>query len=557
MVKRIINFVYREVKGVHQAAYILAFFTLGSQVLAVARDRLLAHTFGAGVELDIYYAAFVIPDLLFVLFSSILSVYVLLPFVTKHKEAESVKSGKIVLSQVLTLFLFVYSAVVVFLFLSIDWFLPYILPGLTEHYDTLSVLIKILLLQPFLLGLSNLCGVITQLEHRFILYALSPLFYNFGIIFGIIFLYPTFGIVGLVFGVILGALGHIGIQIPFVIKSKLSFGLSKKIDWGLIFKIIKTSGPRALTLAINQIVLLFLIGLASAMTDGSVSVLKFALNLQSVPLAIVGASYSVATFPTLSRMYSQKDKVGFNRKLLTALRHIIFWSLPITALIIVLRAHIVRILLGTGAFDWSDTRLTAAVLAVFVISLVAQSIILLLIRSLYAAGKVFVPLLSAVFSALLTVILVFWLQKQYHLSADWQIGLQTFWRLQQVAGSEVLLLAIAFVCGQFIQVTVLFWFFIRFFKIKLQSIYNLLVQSIVASVSGMMVSYLVLNTLVGGVNQNSFMGIFIQGALACIAGLATVFIVYHSLHSYELLEIKRSFKSKFSKIIKTDVINPQ
>ncbi len=557
MVKRIFNFVYREVKGVHQAAYILALFSFGSQVLAVVRDRLLAHTFGAGPELDIYYAAFVIPDLLFVLFSSILSVYVLLPFVNKHKEIKSSNSNsnKVVLSQVFTLFLFIYLAVVVFLFLSIDWFLPYILPGLTEHYDTLSLLVKILLLQPFILGLSNLCGVITQLEHRFILYALSPLFYNFGIIIGIIFLYPLFGIVGLVFGVILGALGHLGIQVPFVIKSKFSFGFSKKIDWKLIFNIVKVSGPRALTLAVNQVVILFLIGLASTMTDGSVSVFKFAYNLQSVPLAIVGASYSVATFPTLSKMYSQKDKTGFNRKLLTALRHIIFWSLPITALIIVLRAHIVRILLGTGAFDWSDTRLTAAVLAVFVISLVAQSIILLLVRSLYAAGKVFIPLFSAVFSMTLTILLVFWLQNQ--LSTDWQTSLQTFWRLRQVVGSEVLLLAIAFSCGQFIQMIILFWFFIKSFKINLQPLFNLFIQSVLASISGMLVSYLILNTLVEGINQESFIGIFLQGAIAGVSGIITIFIVYHLLNSYELLEIKRSFKGKFGSLMKTDVINMQ
>ena len=77
MVKRVFNFVYREVRGLHQAAYILALFAFGSQILAVVRDRLLAHTFGAGTELDLYYAAFRIPDLLFVLFASVLSVYIL------------------------------------------------------------------------------------------------------------------------------------------------------------------------------------------------------------------------------------------------------------------------------------------------------------------------------------------------------------------------------------------------------------------------------------------------------------------------------------------------
>jgi putative peptidoglycan lipid II flippase len=75
MVSRAFHFVYREIKGLHQAAYVLALFAFGSQMLAIVRDRLLAHQFGAGIELDLYYTAFRIPDLLFVLFAAVLSVY--------------------------------------------------------------------------------------------------------------------------------------------------------------------------------------------------------------------------------------------------------------------------------------------------------------------------------------------------------------------------------------------------------------------------------------------------------------------------------------------------
>ena len=108
MVNRAFNFVYQEVRGLHQAAYVLALFAFGSQILAIVRDRLLAHTFGAGVELDLYYAAFRIPDLLFVLFASVLSVYVLLPFVNKHTELDTPQAGGSVLSQVFSIFLVVY-----------------------------------------------------------------------------------------------------------------------------------------------------------------------------------------------------------------------------------------------------------------------------------------------------------------------------------------------------------------------------------------------------------------------------------------------------------------
>ena len=174
MVKRVFNFVYQEVRGLHQAAYVLALFAFASQLLAIVRDRLLAHTFGAGGELDIYYAAFRIPDLLFVLFASALSVFVLLPFVTQKAENDGSKEGARVLSQMFTLFLFVYSALAVALALSAPFYVSYVFPGLADSAETLTMLIQILLLQPLLLGISSLCGVVTQMHHRFVLYAISP-----------------------------------------------------------------------------------------------------------------------------------------------------------------------------------------------------------------------------------------------------------------------------------------------------------------------------------------------------------------------------------------------
>jgi putative peptidoglycan lipid II flippase len=268
MVRRVFNFVYQEVRGLHQAAYILALFAFGSQMLAIVRDRMLAHTFGAGPELDLYYAAFRIPDLLFVLFASVLSVYVLLPFVNRHQEADTPKTGVSVLSQIFTLFLYVYVAVAAVLAFAAPYYVPHMFPGFVGSYETLVTLLQILLLQPLLLGLSSLCGVVTQMNHRFVLYAVSPLLYNLGIIFGIAALYPLIGLYGLALGVVVGAFGHVLVQVPFVVESKYTFRFLPKIDWGLIQQVLVVSVPRALTLSINQVVLLVLVGMASVMAAG-------------------------------------------------------------------------------------------------------------------------------------------------------------------------------------------------------------------------------------------------------------------------------------------------
>ena len=207
MMVKMFKIVCQEIRGLHQAVYILALFTVGSQLLAFIRDRLLAHKFGAGVELDLYYAAFQIPDLLFVLFASTLSVYVLIPFVAARVSGPDATAAKLLLSRIFSLFLITYTVVALLLLIFIPYLTPVLLPGLVEHNETLTLLIRILLLQPLFLGISSLCGVVTQLHKRFVLYALSPLIYNLGIIFGIIFLFPSLGLSGLAVGSSFGCSG--------------------------------------------------------------------------------------------------------------------------------------------------------------------------------------------------------------------------------------------------------------------------------------------------------------------------------------------------------------
>ncbi len=395
---------YKEVRGLHQAAYVLAVFTFGSQLLALVRDRLLAHQFGASIELDLYYAAFRIPDVLYVIFASTLSVYVLIPFLARKAETGKPHAAQQLLSQFFSLFIVLYGAVALIAMVCAPLIVTYVFPGFVGESETLVALIRLLLIQPFLLGISSLFSIVTQMEHRFILYALSPLLYNLGIIAGLLFLYPSMGVYGLVLGVLLGALGHVCIQIPSVIKSPLAPRFVKTFVRADIVMVCKTSFTRAFTLSLHQLVLLGFVSVASLMAVGSVSVFQFAYNLQSVPLAIIGVSYSVAAFPLLAQLYAEKQYAQFAHNITTALKHIFFWSLPVIALLVVLRAQFVRVVLGSGAFDWSDTRLTAAVLALFILSLTAQTVHLLIVRALYAVENTRLPFFVTLFSSTLALV---------------------------------------------------------------------------------------------------------------------------------------------------------
>jgi putative peptidoglycan lipid II flippase len=545
---------YREIKGLHQAAYILALFALASQILAIVRDRLLANQFGAGSELDIYYAAFRIPDLLFVLFASVLSVYVLLPFVTRAK-TESDTAARAVLSQMFSLFLVGYIAIAGLTFILAPYFAPLLFPGFSEAAQSEAVLLlRILLLQPLLLGISSLLGVVTQMGHRFVIYAVSPLLYNIGIIFGAAVLYPVFGIAGIAYGVVIGALLHCLVQIPLVVSSDLRFNLTRTFNKKTLKEIALVAIPRAITLSLGQILLLILVMMATTMSIGSVAVLQFAYNLQSVPLAIIGMSYSVAAFPTLAALLADKKQSEFNTYVLTALRHVIFWSTPVVVLVIVLRAQLVRVLLGSGSFDWADTRLTAAALAIFVVSLLAQSILLLIVRAFYAGGFTRLPLLVTLvgssFSAAFAYFLYIWFQS----SVAAQLFFTKLFRLEDVAGSEVLMLPLGYALGVIIEVVLMLLFAGRTFGLELRTLAKPFTVAVVASLTGGLCAYATLLFLVEGVNQNTFVGILVQGVVAGIFGLVGVIAAYRLLGSPEMHEIYMAFKGRFRK---REIIPPQ
>lgn len=539
---------YREIRGLHEAAYILALFAFGSQVLALIRDRLMAHQFGADATLDVYYAAFRIPDLLFVAFASMLSVYVLIPFVA-DRILEGTERARELVSTVFTWFLIWYATVAVVIFLFAPLISTVFFPGFSgPEQQQLVGMMRIMLLQPFLLSLSSLLGVVTQLHRKFVLYAVSPLLYNIGIIIGIVWLYPLFGIEGLAIGVVIGACAHMAVQIPFVHHSGLSPRLLMHVDAELLKRILKVSLPRALTLALQQFVLLALTGLATFMSTGSVAVMQFAYNLQSVPLAIIGVSYSVAAFPTLARLFSEGDRPAFVQHVYTALRHIIFWSIPALALVIVLRAQLVRVVLGSGAFDWDDTRLTAAALALFIVALASQAVHLLVVRAYYAAGNTRTPLLVTALSSISTIFLAGYLFIFYEQNPAFARFLSDFFRVEDVTGTEILIIPLAFSSVFLVHGLVLTGLFVHHYGRGVASdLGGVFLRSLGGAVTAAAAAYIALNVLVDGFRVETFMGIFMQGVIAGLIGIAAGIAFLASARSPELTEVSVSLHHRFWK----------
>ncbi len=554
MVKRIINVLNKEVGGLHEAAFLLGFFAVASQVLALLRDRLFANYFGAGTELDVYYTAFRIPDALYVVIASFVSVSVIIPFLSKMEGDEN--KAKRFVSEIFTIFSIVMAVFSFAMFFLIPYLAPFIAPGFSkEQLDSLVLLSRILLFSPFILGLSNnIFGSITQFYKRFFVYALAPVLYNLGIIFGVFVFYPVFGMKGLAFGVILGALLHVLIQIPIAIQSGFTPKFVRKIDWKDIFDVVTVSLPRTITLSANHLVLIALGAIASTMYIGSVSIFNFSFNLQSVPLATIGVAYSMAAFPMLAAFFTRGEKERFMEHMVIALRHIIFWAVPITILFIVLRAQIVRTILGSGAFSWNDTRLTAAALALFSFSVLTQSLTVLFSRGYHASGNTRKPLFINLFSSVCAIGGAFWLTILFENTASFRYFIESILRVDQIEGTAVLMLPLAYSLASIMNAFLHWIIFERDFKTNLSLVIRkTLFESFSASVLMGFVAYNCLNLFALILNTETAVGIFLQGFLSGIIGIIAGVIILRILKNDEIKDISLALHKKFWKV---DVVAP-
>ncbi len=547
MVKKWFSFIGREIRGLHEAAYLLAIFALLSQVLGLVRDKILAFNFGAGHQLDIYYAAFRIPDFIFASVGSLVSASILLPyFIERFGKGD--KEGTDFSNAMFTIFFGLIVIVSVILYIIAPVIIPKVIPGFA-HDPSLPDLVtsmRIMLLSPFLLGLSNLFSSLTQMRHRFLVYAVSPALYNIGIIAGTVFFYPVIGIPGLAIGVAIGACLHMGIQVPFLLSERILPRFTFTIDWSRIKAIVFSSLPRTFTLSANQLASFVLVSLASLMAAGSISVFNFAFNLQAVPLTIIGASYSSAVFPTLSRLYVEKNIKEFLEKMIASARHIIFWSMPIMVLFIVLRAQIVRTVLGAGKFDWADTRITAAMLALFTISTIGQSLIVLFVRAFYAEGKTSKPLLINAISATFIVVSGFTLMALFRAFPMFQYFLEDLLKVGGQTGTIVLTLALAYSLGVVLN-TVLHWvMFEKAYPGFTKPVLGTLYHSFCASIIMGYVAFQGLR-LFAFFPLEKVWGIFMQGFCAGILGLVVGIAILILLKNQELQEVWRTFHRKIWK----------
>lgn len=542
MVKKFFALIDREIRGLHEAAYVLAGFALLSQVLALLRDRTFAHVFGAGETLDMYFAAFRVPDTLFAILTLFISSFALIPLLSKRDEGERpavVRSLLIIFGAVAVPL----SAVAVLL---LDTLMPFFVPGFSPEalYET-TTLARILLLQPLILGLSSILSAYVQTERRFALFALAPIFYNIGIIFGVFVFYPTLGTEGLAWGVVLGALLHLGVQ--FRPRYGVTGVRGRAVTLRELYReVIRPSVPRALALFSNQLLFIVFAAISTVIAVGSVSALTFAYNLQSVPLTVIGLSYASALFPALAALVSRGEWDSYVKEVWATVRHILFWLLPASLLCIVLRAHIVRVVLGSGAFSWDDTRLTAALFALFVVSLVAQAALLVFSRAYYAAGKTLLPVLLNVGGAFLAGVSAYYALRIASEAPFLHWFIEALFRVSDVPGTLVLLIPFSYSAAMLTAALAFAVIFSVQYGFDRQTLSSVLI-SFSASVIGGASAYLALQAFGPLLPTYTFLGIFTQGAAAGLVGFLGWVGTLRLLKSTELSDVLVLIRAKLAR----------
>lgn len=392
-------------KNSFSAASLILIITLFlSNILGVVRDHFLTQKIPTEV-LSTYYAAFRIPDLIFnvLILGAISSAFIPIfsALINQNKTNQAWKVANSVLN--IAVICLIFCCLV--LALVMPYLAPLFVPGFNTEKVNLTVkLARIMLISPIFFGLSYIFGAILNSYKRFFIYSLAPLVYNISIILGTLFLAPRIGIVGVAIAVSVGAFLHMLIQIPVAVRLGFKWQSILDIKNEYVRKIGKLMVPRAIGLGANQILLIVFTGIASVLGTSAIAVYNLADNIQTMPMVVFGTSFAMAIFPTLSEKASRKDWQGFRDDVVKTLRSIIFFMVPIVFGIILLRAQIVRMILGSGHFGWQQTIDTADTLGYFALALVFSSAIPLLARSFYALHNTKIPMIVTIITIIISII---------------------------------------------------------------------------------------------------------------------------------------------------------
>jgi len=507
------KFINRK-SSVLEATVVLAVASLVSRLFGLLRDRSLAAHFGAGNVLDAYFAAFKIPDFIFnlLLLGALSSAFI--PIFTEYMHKNGKDEAWSFVNTLINICITILTGVLLILAIFAPALSHIVAPGFDDAKREMTVnLMRVMLLSPLFFGLSNLAGGVLNSFKNFIVYAIAPILYNLGIIGGILWLVPRFGYMGLAYGVVLGAFLHMMVQVPSVFALGYKYRMHFNFQHPALRRLAVLLIPRVFGIAAQQISILVNTVIASTLAVGSIAVLNLGDNLASLPISIFGISFAVAVFPTLTEKYTWQKIDEFKHDVVQTLRQVLFLILPTMVLYWLLRAQIVRLVLGAGQFGWEDTRFTVSVLAFMVFGMWAQAIIPLLARSFYALQDTKTPFFTSLVALIVNVVGALLLIHHYQV-----VGLAMAISLSAIVNASILFLLLQRRLG----------------KLPLASLTVMILKVIGGSAVMGLAGYGTLQAMSWIIDTHRFAGLFTQTIVAVIVSVLTYLVIMRKFNLPEI-----------------------
>lgn len=405
--KRGLSVLLKRQTNIISAAYILMATVIFSQILGLFRSRLLVSIFGPSSTLGVYNYASILPDTIFQLVIAAAFSSAFIPVFSDYLAKGRAKEGHTMASTFLVVGIGIFTILSVVLAIFAPYFLGLFNLGANfspQQMLLMANLMRLLVIGQLLFIVGTFFTALLQSYNHFFVPGFAQALYNLGIILGIIFLHSWFGIYSAPLGAILGSIIYIVCQIPLALKVGFHFTPSSHLfENEGVRKIFSLMWPRTLQVGIQQFGTIVIAAIISFMVDpGRMHLLfDYAKTLMFAPVSLIGYSIAQAAFPVLARERDNLEE--FKATFMASLNQMLYLILPISALILVLRIPIVRLIYGADKFDWPATVLTGMTLAFLAISIFAQGLIVLFYRAFYALHNTFIPLVT---SAIATVFLL-------------------------------------------------------------------------------------------------------------------------------------------------------
>lgn len=376
---------------------IIVIFLLGlGKLTGLVRTRLVSTAFGTGPEMDAFTSANQLPEVFFTVIAGGSLAAAFIPVYADYLANKSARESLRLANTVLTMVILLLGTISALGAIFAPWLVSVVLvPDYPPQTQALTATImQVILIQTTLFGISGVLSSILNAHQHFALPALAPVMVDIGYMFGIIFLVPQMGIVGLAWGTVIGALLHIAIQIPALRHYEYRYSPQLAVRMSGVQEIVRLMIPRIVTLFTIQFADLFIIRLASALPVGSTSGYFYAYALMQFPETLFGTAIALVVFPTMAEQFNAGDIEGLRSTASRSLRIIWFLTFPAAAGLVLLGRPVINLLLQGGQFTAESSQIVYSVLVVFSLRVISESSVEIAARLFYAQHNTRVPMFA-------------------------------------------------------------------------------------------------------------------------------------------------------------------